>query len=43
VLDASSKVSGAAEQLTAEVQAFFVRLRSGPLDGRMEMIRTTRV
>jgi len=34
VLDASGKVSGAAEQLAAEVQAFFVRLRRGPLDRR---------
>ena len=34
VLDASGKVSGAAERLAAEVQAFFVRLRSGPLDRR---------
>jgi methyl-accepting chemotaxis protein len=36
VLDASGKVSSAAEQLTAEVQAFFVRLRNGPLDRREE-------
>jgi methyl-accepting chemotaxis protein len=34
VQDASSKVSGAAERLAAEVQAFFVRLRNGPLDRR---------
>jgi methyl-accepting chemotaxis protein len=34
VRDASSKVSGAAERLAAEVQAFFVRLRNGPLDRR---------
>jgi methyl-accepting chemotaxis protein len=34
VLDASGKVSGAAEQLAAEVQAFFVKLRHGPLDRR---------
>ena len=34
VLDASGKVSGAAERLAAEVQAFFVKLRSGPLDRR---------
>ena len=34
VRDASSKVSGAAERLAAEVQAFFVKLRSGPLDRR---------
>jgi methyl-accepting chemotaxis protein len=34
VLDASGKVSGAAERLAAEVQTFFVRLRSGPLDRR---------
>jgi methyl-accepting chemotaxis protein len=32
VLDASGKVSGAAEQLTVEVQAFFVRLHSGALE-----------
>ena len=36
VLDASGKVSHAAEKLTAEVQAFFVKLRSGPLDRRHE-------
>lgn len=34
VLDASGKVSGAAERLATEVQAFFVRLRSGPLERR---------
>ena len=34
VLDASGKVGGAAEHLAAEVQAFFVRLRRGPLDRR---------
>ncbi len=34
VLDASGKVTGAAEQLAAEVQAFFVRLRVGALDRR---------
>jgi methyl-accepting chemotaxis protein len=34
VQDASGKVSFAAEQLTAEVQAFFARLRTGPLDRR---------
>jgi methyl-accepting chemotaxis protein len=36
VLAASGKVSGAAEQLAAEVQAFFVKLRRGPLDRRKE-------
>jgi methyl-accepting chemotaxis protein len=36
VLDASGKVGTAAEHLAAEVQAFFVRLRSGPLDRREE-------
>jgi methyl-accepting chemotaxis protein len=36
VRDASTNVSGAAERLAAEVQAFFVRLRSGPLDRRKE-------
>lgn len=36
VLDASGKVSGAAEHLAAEVQAFFVKLRRGPLDRREE-------
>jgi methyl-accepting chemotaxis protein len=36
VLDASGKVSGAAEQLAAEVQAFFVKLRSGALDRRSQ-------
>jgi methyl-accepting chemotaxis protein len=34
VLEASGQVSGDAEKLAAEVQAFFVRLRSGPLDRR---------
>ena len=34
VHDASRRVSGAAEQLAAEFQAFFVRLRNGPLDRR---------
>src|ERR1019366_2952648 len=34
VRDASGKVSGAAEHLAAEVQAFFVKLRRGPLDRR---------
>jgi methyl-accepting chemotaxis protein len=34
VRDASNNVSAAAEKLAAEVQAFFVRLRSGPLDRR---------
>ena len=36
VLNASGKVSGAAEQLAKEVQAFFVRLRNGPLDRRRD-------
>jgi methyl-accepting chemotaxis protein len=36
VRDASANVSGAAERLAAEVQAFFVRLRRGPLDRRAE-------
>jgi methyl-accepting chemotaxis protein len=36
VLEASGKVSGAAEQLAAEVQAFFRRLRNGPLDRRRD-------
>jgi methyl-accepting chemotaxis protein len=36
VRDASANVSDAAERLAAEVQAFFVRLRSDPLDRRME-------
>ncbi|GEM_PF-4552124 len=30
----SQDVSGAAEQLASEVQAFFVKLRNGPLDRR---------
>ena len=34
VQDASGKVSNAAEQLAAEVQAFFAKLRNGPLDRR---------
>ena len=34
VLDASAKVTGAAESLAGEVQAFFVRLRDGGLDRR---------
>jgi len=34
VMNASGRVSGATEQLAAEVQAFFVRLRRGPLDRR---------
>jgi methyl-accepting chemotaxis protein len=36
VLDASAKVSGAAERLATEVQEFFVRLRGGPMDRRKE-------
>jgi methyl-accepting chemotaxis protein len=36
VLDASGKVSGAAEHLANEVQEFFVKLRNGPLDRRKE-------
>jgi methyl-accepting chemotaxis protein len=36
VLDASGKVSGAAERLAVEVQAFFGRLRDGPLDRRKQ-------
>jgi methyl-accepting chemotaxis protein len=35
VLLASDKVSGAAEQLAAEVREFFVRLRSGGMDRRV--------
>jgi methyl-accepting chemotaxis protein len=34
VLDASGKVSGAAEKLSIEVQKFFATLRSGPMDRR---------
>lgn len=34
VMGTSQDVSGAAEQLAAEVQTFFVRLRNGPLDRR---------
>jgi methyl-accepting chemotaxis protein len=36
VLDASGKVSGAAEALAHEVQEFFVKLRQGPMDRRDE-------
>ena len=36
VLDASGKVSGAAEQLASEVQDFFVKIRNGPMDRRRE-------
>jgi len=36
VLDASGKVSTAAERLATEVQAFFVKLRNGPMDRRKE-------
>jgi methyl-accepting chemotaxis protein len=39
VMDAANHVSGAAESLAAEVQSFFVRLRSGPLDRAESMIR----
>jgi methyl-accepting chemotaxis protein len=34
VLDASGKVSGAAEQLAREVSEFFVTLRRGPMERR---------
>ncbi len=34
VMGAANQVSGAAERLAAEVQSFFVRLRSGPMDRR---------
>ncbi len=34
VMGTSQNVSGAAEQLASEVQAFFVKLRNGPLDRR---------
>ena len=34
VLGAANAVSGASERLAAEVQAFFVKLRNGPLDRR---------
>ncbi|MDH2348735.1 methyl-accepting chemotaxis protein [Bradyrhizobium sp. SSUT18] len=34
VMGAANQVSGAAERLAAEVQAFFVKLRSGPMDRR---------
>ncbi|MGL9619404.1 methyl-accepting chemotaxis protein [Bradyrhizobium sp. U531] len=34
VMGAANAVSGASERLAAEVQAFFVRLRSGPMDRR---------
>ena len=36
VLDASNKVSGAAADLTAEVREFFIKLRNGPMDRRLE-------
>jgi methyl-accepting chemotaxis protein len=36
VLDASGKVSGAAENLAREVQQFFIKLRNGPMDRRHE-------
>jgi methyl-accepting chemotaxis protein len=36
VLDASGRVSGAAEHLAREVQEFFVKLRRGPMDRRKE-------
>jgi methyl-accepting chemotaxis protein len=36
VLDASGKVSTAAEQLAREVQEFFVKLRNGPMERREE-------
>jgi methyl-accepting chemotaxis protein len=34
VLDASGKVSDAADRLAREVQEFFVKLRNGPMDRR---------
>ncbi|MBR0786715.1 methyl-accepting chemotaxis protein [Bradyrhizobium iriomotense] len=34
VMGAANQVSGAAERLASEVQAFFVRLRTGPMDRR---------
>jgi len=34
VIGAANQVSGASERLAAEVQAFFVKLRSGPMDRR---------
>nr|WP_246668634.1 methyl-accepting chemotaxis protein [Bradyrhizobium sp. UNPF46] len=34
VMGAANEVSGASERLAAEVQAFFVKLRSGPMDRR---------
>ncbi|MCA1478940.1 methyl-accepting chemotaxis protein [Bradyrhizobium sp. NBAIM08] len=34
VMGAANHVAGAAERLAAEVQAFFVRLRTGPIDRR---------
>ncbi|MDN5000833.1 methyl-accepting chemotaxis protein [Bradyrhizobium sp. GCM10027634] len=34
VMGAANQVSGAAERLAAEVQSFFVKLRSGPMDRR---------
>ena len=34
VMGAANQVSGASERLAAEVQAFFVKLRSGPMDRR---------
>jgi methyl-accepting chemotaxis protein len=34
VMEAANQVSGASERLAAEVQAFFVRLRTGPMDRR---------
>jgi methyl-accepting chemotaxis protein len=36
VRDASANVSGAADRLADEVQSFFVKLRTGPLDRRKE-------
>jgi methyl-accepting chemotaxis protein len=36
VLEASGKVSGAADRLAREVQEFFVKLRNGPMDRRRE-------
>src|SRR3569833_1962432 len=34
VMGAANQVSGASERLAAEVQAFFVKLRNGPMDRR---------
>ncbi|WP_407186632.1 methyl-accepting chemotaxis protein [Bradyrhizobium centrosematis] len=37
VMGAANQVSGASERLAAEVQAFFVKLRNGPMDHRSSL------